>query len=414
MIKVIYNKVCGRCVQSEPLTSGMVGQPIHFEYSHDFDGLAVTAVFTDGKNTVDVVNPGNECVIPHEVLTTVGAIVKVGIYAVKGDKLVIPTIYAHIGVVLKGADPSGDVSIDPSLPVWAQIQGIIGDLNDLDTEAKNNLVAAINEAAQTGSGSASIAMRVDGGYIQYSTDDGKTWVNLIAEADLKGDKGDKGDKGADGVDGVNGKDGAPGKDGKDGTNGITPHIGENGNWYIGNTDTGKPSRGEQGAKGDKGDKGADGAPGAKGDKGDAFTYSDFTAEQLAALKGEKGDTGAIGPQGPKGDTGQQGPKGEKGDTGPQGLQGIQGVQGPQGERGPAGADGTIGPQGPKGDKGDTGLQGPQGEKGPKGDTGPAGATGSDGQSAYAAAQVGGYTDTQANFYADLAAMQGLASALAAI
>lgn len=136
----------------EPLTSGMVGQPIHFEYSHDFDGLAVTAVFTDGKNTVNVVNPGSECIIPHEVLTTVGAMVKVGIYAVKGDELVIPTIYAHIGVVLKGADPSGDVSIDPTLPVWAQIQGIIGNLNDLDTEAKNNLVAAINEAAQTGSG----------------------------------------------------------------------------------------------------------------------------------------------------------------------------------------------------------------------------------------------------------------------
>ena len=79
-----------------------------------------------------------------------------------------------------------------------------------------------------------------------------------------------------------------------------------------------------------------------------------------------------------------------------------------------GTDGAIGPQGPKGDKGDTGLQGPQGEKGPKGDTGPAGTAGSDGQSAYAAAQAGGYTDTQANFYADLAAMQGLASALAAI
>lgn len=152
MIKVRYSKVNGRCMLREPLTSGMVGQPIHFEYSHDFDGLAVTAVFTDGKNTVNVVNPGSECIIPHEVLTTVGAMVKVGIYAVKGDELVIPTIYAHIGVVLKGADPSGDVSIDPTLPVWAQIQGIIGNLNDLDTEAKNNLVAAINEAAQTGSG----------------------------------------------------------------------------------------------------------------------------------------------------------------------------------------------------------------------------------------------------------------------
>lgn len=40
--------------------------------------------------------------------------------------------------------------------------------------------------------------------------------------------------------------------GAGGENGVTPHIGDNGNWYIGNTDTGKPSRG---AKGDKGEDG---------------------------------------------------------------------------------------------------------------------------------------------------------------
>ena len=64
--------------------------------------------------------------------------------------------------------------------------------------------------------------------------------------------------------------------------GITPSIGDNGNWYIGSTDTGKPSRGATGAKGDKGDK---------------------------------GDKGSAGPQG---------------------------IQGPQGERGPAGATGAAG------------------------------------------------------------------------
>lgn len=30
----------------------------------------------------------------------------------------------------------------------------------------------------------------------------------------------------------------------EGSNGITPHIGDNGNWFIGDTDTGKPSRGQ--------------------------------------------------------------------------------------------------------------------------------------------------------------------------
>lgn len=125
-------------------------------------------------------------------------------------------------------------------------------------------------------------------------------------------------------------------------------------------------QGEQGEKGEKGDTGATGATGATGPKGDPFTYSDFTAEQLAALtgpqgpKGDKGDTGATGQQGQKGDTGATGPQGPKGDTGPQGIRGEQGPQGIQGIRGETGATG------PKGDKGDTGPQGPQGEKGETG------------------------------------------------
>ena len=54
--------------------------------------------------------------------------------------------------------------------------------------------------------------------------------------------------------------------------GVTPTIGENGNWYLGETDTGKPSRGdkgEQGPQGLKGDKGEQGPQGLKGDKGDS-------------------------------------------------------------------------------------------------------------------------------------------------
>lgn len=140
---------------------------------------------------------------------------------------------------LTGQTPS-EPPEEPAKSWFTAIQGQIGNLANLETTSKDNLVAAINEAAQSGGGggSTSIAMRVDGGYIQYSTDDGKTWVNLIAEADLKGDKGDKG---------------------ADGTDGITPHIGENGNWYIGSTDTGNPSRGATGLQGPAGAPGKDGA-----------------------------------------------------------------------------------------------------------------------------------------------------------
>ena len=85
-----------------------------------------------------------------------------------------------------------------------------------------------------------------------------------------------------------------------------------------------------------------------------------------------------------------------------------------------GGQGPAGATGPKGDKGDAFTYSDftaeqlAALKGPKGDKGEKGATGAAGQSAYAAAQAGGYTDTQANFYADLAAMQGLSAALAAI
>ena len=53
----------------------------------------------------------------------------------------------------------------------------------------------------------------------------------------------------------------------DGADGLTPTIGDNGNWYLGETDTGKPSRGEKGDKGDKGDNGETGATGAAGATG---------------------------------------------------------------------------------------------------------------------------------------------------
>ena len=74
----------------------------------------------------------------------------------------------------------------------------------------------------------------------------------------------------------------------EGKDGITPTIGDNGNWYLGTTDTGKPSRG---ATGPQGAPGKDGAQGEKGDKGD------------------KGDPGPQGAPGAKGEKGIPGPSG---------------------------------------------------------------------------------------------------------
>ncbi len=53
-------------------------------------------------------------------------------------------------------------------------------------------------------------------------------------------------KGEDGQDGYTPIKGVDYFDGKDGQDGITPHIGNNGNWFIGETDTGTPANGSNG------------------------------------------------------------------------------------------------------------------------------------------------------------------------
>lgn len=115
--------------------------------------------------------------------------------------------------------------------------------------------------------------------------------------------------------------------------GDAPYIGENKHWFVGNTDTGVLAEGSQGPEGPQGPAGPQGE------------------------KGETGATGAAGPEGP------QGPKGDPGPAGPQGEQGEAGPQGPQGETGPAGPKGETGPEGPAGPQGEQGPEGPAGKDG---------------------------------------------------
>lgn len=234
----------------------MVGAEISLEYADPlWDGLTKTVVFR-GAVAKDVINAGETVTVPPEVLAVSSRVLSVGVYGVDADgTLVIPTLWADLGKVMPSADPSGDTSTNPSLPVWAQLSALIGNLDDLTTKAKENLVAAVNEVAAKGGGggtAADVRMDVSGGYIRYSADGGENWTNLVAMSGLVGKPGDPGDDGETPFIGENGRwwvgatDTGVQAQGEPGKNGVTPHIGENGNWYIGDTDTGVQAQGTPG------------------------------------------------------------------------------------------------------------------------------------------------------------------------
>ena len=79
-----------------------------------------------------------------------------------------------------------------------------------------------------------------------------------------------------------------------GDNGTTPHVGENGNWWIGETDTGVAAQGPQGEQGEQGEQGQQGEQGADG-------TTPHVGENGHWWIGET-DTGVMA-QGPKGDDG---------------------------------------------------------------------------------------------------------------
>ena len=279
-MKIAEVRVSGcRCetVRLEPIPRGIVGAVVAVEYTDPaWDSLRKTVVFR-GAATKDVLDAGNEIVIPAEVVSKAGGSLYMGVYGVDAENHVtIPTIWTELGVIQGAAAPSGDASTAPSLPVWAQIQAMVGDLGTLDTEAKSNLVAAINEALTKGGEIAPAEVqRIVEDYLKANPpgtgSDGKDGITptigkngnwYLGSTDTG--KPSRGADGTPGATGAPGKDGAPGADGKDG---ITPTIGKNGNWYLGSTDTGKPSRGADGTPGATGAPGKDGAPGADGKDG---------------------------------------------------------------------------------------------------------------------------------------------------
>lgn len=86
-----------------------------------------------------------------------------------------------------------------------------------------------------------------------------------------------------------------GQDGISGADGITPHIGDNGNWFIGETDTNKPSQGINGVSGNDGVGIAKSEVNTSGEL--VITYSNGDSTNLGKIVGKDGLDGTNGQNG---------------------------------------------------------------------------------------------------------------------
>lgn len=124
----------------------MVGAEVEFLFSDEWAPLIKTAVFIAGSQKRVVLEAAwrdNICIIPHECLAESDVHLLVGVYGTNiGGSLVIPTVYADLGMIWTGADADGETGAEASPELWAQLQAQL----DLK-ESSENKVTFLSEAS---------------------------------------------------------------------------------------------------------------------------------------------------------------------------------------------------------------------------------------------------------------------------
>lgn len=117
-------------------------------------------------------------------------------------------------------------------------------------------------------------------------------------------KGKDGQDGQDGQDGEDGQDGQDGQDGTNGQNGESPVIGVDGNWWIGDINTGIPSNGKSAYELWRDEVCLNGLLNPHADDGSLWPCNKTDLEDFwDYLRGRDGDNGLDGSDGQNGDPG---------------------------------------------------------------------------------------------------------------
>lgn len=339
-----------------------------FTFDPDWAGRAITAYFVCGNKAITAELTDGEITAAQGVNLTAGRW-ELKLSGIKGDSRVTAGP-VQFDVLPFGAT-EGELP-DISLTQYEQLLAKIGDMDELTTADKNTLVAAINEAAQSGGGSGGGGLPAGGtpGQVLTRTASGSAWQDgtpgPVGPQGPEGKKGDKGDTGAagetgptgpKGEQGIQGPKGDPGDKGETGPKGDTGATGERGpagaHYTPSVTADGDLSWSNNGGLENPATvniRGPQGAQGAKGDTGEGFAvlgyYASLSALQAGVSNPSAGDAYGVGAGEPYDIYIWDGVNSKWVNNGP--LQGAKGEQGPTGPKGDTGAKGDTGPQGPQG------------------------------------------------------------------
>lgn len=157
---IIDFSICGQHIiwpKNQHIIARSVGHvAVKCNFDSDWDGLTKRIIFTNGPISKTVlITDTDPILIPHEVLIP-GKLYMSAIGVSDDGKKKLTTARMNYAITICHAgEQHGCEPEDYTPTLWEQVLAAVGDLPDLDTEEKSNLVSAINELAANKGGSSS-------------------------------------------------------------------------------------------------------------------------------------------------------------------------------------------------------------------------------------------------------------------
>ncbi|MFI3168502.1 MAG: hypothetical protein R3Y06_00965, partial [Faecalibacterium sp.] len=261
--KVNQNEIQRTAPQEARIVAGSAGtNAVQFEFEPTvWAALTATAVFQadDVEKSVLITDKTAAYEIPHEVMASAGACLKVGVFGVDCEgQVIVPTTYAKIcDTVLSGANLEAEEAVSETDSIYAQWVATVAEdaaIAAAAAQQASSYVETVEVAAQ----SLADAVELAEGLESDATAAAQSAIDSI-EATAATQMAALQEIGAK-----------------------APILSADETWLIWDAESESYQDTEVSAS------------------GAAFTYDDFTVEQLAALKGEKGDTGDTGAAGATG------------------------------------------------------------------------------------------------------------------